>query len=103
MHDDRNYSSVTEPALISPQCCFPLHRSAARVRAAFFAATVLPRPPFVRLALRAAADRSALVLCAAADRACRASCPRDAAARPSFFNAANVALDLRGEGVPRAA
>ena len=76
---------------------------AARVSAAFRAASERLAGPLVRAAFFAAADRSVFVLFAAADRACFESASDEAAFRPSRCKAVLVARDRFAAGLLSAA
>src|SRR5260221_7563349 len=71
----------------------PLSRSSASLRCMTCADHLPVDFPFVRDALRAAADRSLRACRLAADRACRASAACEAALRSSRLSAAAVARD----------
>ena len=72
----------------------------ARLRAAFFAAAERPRPPLVRAARRAAAERLARVRFCAAERACRDRDFLDAADLPARLSAPWLALERRRDVCP---
>ena len=75
---------------------FPL--CAARVRAAFIAASWRTFGPLVRTARRAAARRSEAGRRRAARLACRESAAGEAAVCPSCLSAARIARDRRADG-----